>query len=337
MQLSPLFGCGIAWLRSDRVGILTMPSSIELREIRVFLVLAEELNFGRTAERLGLTPSRVSQTIRSLERRVGGRLFHRTSRQVALSSLGEQLRGRVEPAYDQLERALSDVREAVTGVTGTLRLGMYSSINGGPHLLEIIRTFTDRHPDCHVRMTDTGLERDQLDWLRRDELDLLALRLPISDPGITVGPVLSSEERILAVAAGHPLSGYESVCLEDLADYAVSDTATLPREMMDAFIPPSTPSGKRLRRIENRTVGDTMMRVALGEIVHPTVMSFLEYHRQPDTVYVPIRDLPPSQTALIWLTAKHDGRIRAFARAAHDVLDAQKQTDVRPDGHMALP
>jgi DNA-binding transcriptional LysR family regulator len=65
-------------------------SGVELREIRTFLVLAEELHFGRTAERLRVTPSRVSQTIRTLERRVGGRLFDRTSRSVRLTPVGEQ-------------------------------------------------------------------------------------------------------------------------------------------------------------------------------------------------------------------------------------------------------
>jgi DNA-binding transcriptional LysR family regulator len=65
-----------------------MRPALELREIRAFLTLAEELHFGRTAERLELTPSRVSQTIRTLETRVGGRLFERTSRRVRLTTTG---------------------------------------------------------------------------------------------------------------------------------------------------------------------------------------------------------------------------------------------------------
>ena len=67
-----------------------MFESLELRDIRVFLAVAEELHFGRAAERVGLTSSRVSQTVRLLETRVGGRLFERTSRRVKLTPLGEQ-------------------------------------------------------------------------------------------------------------------------------------------------------------------------------------------------------------------------------------------------------
>ena len=67
-----------------------MWSEVELSEIRVFLGLAEELHFGRTAERLHITPSYASQLIRRLETRLGGRLFDRTSRRVRLTPLGEQ-------------------------------------------------------------------------------------------------------------------------------------------------------------------------------------------------------------------------------------------------------
>lgn len=82
-------------------------SGIELREIRTFLVLAEELHFGRAADRLLVSPSRVSQTIRTLEARVGGRLFDRTSRSVGLTSVGERVRATVtETPYLQLEQAL---------------------------------------------------------------------------------------------------------------------------------------------------------------------------------------------------------------------------------------
>ncbi len=80
-----------------------MWSTIELREIRTFIVLSEELHFGRAAERLELTPSRISQVVRTLETRLGGRLFDRTSRRVALTPLGEQLLERAGPVYEQLE------------------------------------------------------------------------------------------------------------------------------------------------------------------------------------------------------------------------------------------
>jgi DNA-binding transcriptional LysR family regulator len=106
-----------------------MWSTIELREIRTFHTLAEELHFGPTAERLAVTPSRVSQTIRTLETRIGGALFERSSRSVRLTSLGTQLLSTVKPPYEALERALFGAQDAATGGTGQLRFGAYSPVN----------------------------------------------------------------------------------------------------------------------------------------------------------------------------------------------------------------
>jgi DNA-binding transcriptional LysR family regulator len=69
--------------------------TIELRELRAFLVLSEELHFARSAERLGLTQSRISRTIRDLERKLGVELAHRTSRRVELTAAGERFREQV--------------------------------------------------------------------------------------------------------------------------------------------------------------------------------------------------------------------------------------------------
>src|SRR6266540_2033115 len=226
-----------------------MWSPFELREIRIFLTLAEELHFGRTAGRLGLTPSRVSQALRTLEARIGGRLFLRTSRRVSLTPLGEQLAARMRPAYEQLERAFSDTHNEAAGLSGPLRIGTSTPVNYGPHFLEIVKTFEARHPDCQVITTETGLGDDQFAWLRRGDLDLLAMRLPISEPDVTVGPVLSREPRVLAVAGDHPLAKRMSVSVEDLADYVLQYSSALPREMIDAFVPPRTPSGRPIRRV----------------------------------------------------------------------------------------
>lgn len=295
---------------------------LELRELRTFLALAEVLHYGRTAERLGVTPSRVSQTIRVLETRVGGKLFDRTSRRVRLTPLGERLRDDVAPAYEQLHRAYADAHEIATGVAGTLRLGMYTPVLGGPYLLDIVKTFQTRHHDCRVQLIETGLVREQLDWLRHDEADLLAMRLPFDHPDVAIGPTLSREDRVVLVAEDDPLAERDSIFYEDLADYTVPDGTTLPRELMDALIPPCTPSGLRLKRVFAHTPTEVLMRVAAGEIVHPTVSSFLEYFPNPGVTAVPIRDLPPSETALVWLKEHRSVKIEAFARAAADVVAA---------------
>ena len=297
-----------------------MFSTLELREIRVFLTLAEELHYGRAAERLSITPSRVSQVIRTLEARVGGRLLDRTSRRVRLTPVGERLRGSIAPVYEELERAFECARQAATGISGTLRIGIYSPSNVGPHMVKIVHTFQTRHPEADVAFIDTGIERNYFDVLREGVVDMLAIRLPVAEPDITVGPVLSHEQRVLLISSDDPLAQRESVTLEDLDDRPVSDVKVFPREMMDAFIPPVTPSGRRLRRIENRNPEEMVLRVALGQEAHPTVRSLVETFSHPGITSVPMTDLPPSQTALAWLTANRSPTPHAFVLAAADVL-----------------
>jgi DNA-binding transcriptional LysR family regulator len=296
---------------------------IELRQLRTFLILAEELHFGRTATRVGVSPSRVSQSLRALERAVGGTLVQRTSRHVELTALGRHLRDRVRPAYSQLLAAVASTRELTApSLTGRLRVGMYSACNSGPHFVDIAKEFSARHPECTVEVVNTGFDRDQLDWLRTGEVDMLAIRLPLHDPGVTIGPVLSDEPRVLAVAVDHPLAQRTSVSIEDVADYAVSDYPSLPPELINAFIPPRTPSGKLLRRRSSGSIAESPVRVALGEIVHPTVPSFLDHYPHPRVTSVPIDDLPPSRTALVWLNDVDDVARSNFVAAADDVLAA---------------
>lgn len=295
-------------------------TSIELRDVRVFLTLADELHFSRTGERLGLTPSRVSQTIRTLERRVGGRLFERTSRTVSLTALGTQLRRSMLPAYQQMKQAFNDARAMTTGFTGTVRIGMYSPANGGPHLLEILARFKEEHSNYDVELVDTGFDHSQFDWLRRDRVDMLAMRLPISEPGVVVGPTLSREPRVVAVAEEHPLALRDEVTPDDLVDDAVTIVPSLPADLMSAWFPPVSASGRRFDRVELHSVNEAFMRVAAGEVVHPTVRSVAAFHSTRGIALIPLRGLPPSETALVWLTERTSQATDAFVTCANDVL-----------------
>jgi DNA-binding transcriptional LysR family regulator len=298
-----------------------MWTSIELRDLRVFITLADELHFGRTGELLGLTPSRVSQIVRSLERRIGGRLFERTSRSVSLTLLGEQLQRSMLPAYRQMESAFSTARVSAAGLGGTIRIGMYSPANGGPHLLDIIAHFKTENPSYDVELVDTGIEHDQFEWLRRDRADLLAMRLPISAPDVVVGPTLSSESRVLAVADNHPLADRDEVTLDDLVDYVLPDVPSLPPELMNAFIPPVSPSARRFDRVALNSLTEAFMRVAAGEVVHPTVLSVVEFYPTRGITLIPLRGLPPSETALVWLAERSSHAVDAMVASAKAVLN----------------
>lgn len=285
----------------------------DYRELQIFLALADELHFGRTASRLGLSPGRVSQSISRLERRVGGRLFERTSRQVRITPLGEQLRDALRPAWDQLGQALVDAQQTAAGVAHLLRIATYTPVNLGPKFLAVQRRFAAEHPQCDVQVIDTAWS-DCIPLLERREVDLLAIRLPLTNPDLVIGPILAREQRVALVGEGHPLAARESIEYESLADFILGDAPNLPSEMVDIFIPRFTKSGRPVLRAADRNFGDRMTLVATGRKVHITVPSFLDYFSYPGVRAVPITDLPATQTALAWHRSRYTPTVAAFAR-----------------------
>ncbi len=290
---------------------------MELREIETFLVLTDELHFGRTAERLYLSQSRVSQTIRSMETSLGGRLFVRTSRQVRLTSLGELLRDSVRPPYADIQRAVAAVREQARGITGELRISLVTLAAGGAGFERLVRAFEQAHPACKVAVYE-AYPGEALNRLRRGELDLVGHWLPLDQPGLVVGPELSTEERTLVVHRDHALARRGWAEVEDLADNAVVDAGgILPPETVAVIYPTWTPSGREIprRHREGRTA-EVLALVARGEIVHPTTTSLASYYSHPGVVAVPLRGLPPVRTALIRPADREHAAARAFLELA---------------------
>ena len=292
----------------------------DLRELRVFFTLYEELHFGRTAERLRLSQTRVSQTIQELETKLGTPLFQRTSRRVAPTPAGHQLHEQAGPIYEQLRHVLREIHDANREIAGELRLGLDGPSSGGQTLPQIISLFTARHPDCTVHVSETGIG-DPTGQLRRGDFDLLALDLPVHQPDLAIGPILRRDQRLIGVATNHPLASRESISLEDIADYETHDGGgKQPPEKIDAWSPPRTPSGRPIlrRHLTNPTFSQIFSLVAAGEIVHfASNPLFLTY---PGVTYRPIIDMPPIESALAWLVSEETATVRALAQAARDAL-----------------
>ncbi|WP_232667862.1 LysR family transcriptional regulator [Pseudonocardia sp. TRM90224] len=293
---------------------------MELREVEIFLVLTEELHFGRTAQRLYLSQPRISQTIRSLEDRLGGRLFERSTRRVALTALGERLRDELRPAHDHFRRAVLVATDLARGVSGELRVCVASYAMAGPWFTQIIRTFEERHPNC--RLTIVEEYPAPYGRLHTGTYHLMCHRQPIVEPGLTVGPTLSQEGRILLVRAGHPLAERGYATIEDLADCAVIPRGDIPQAMYDAYFPPTTPSGRPIRRgAQISSTSDILHRIARDQLVHPTTASFLSYYHHPEVTGVPLHGEPPAESALVWATDFENAAIRAFAAVAAEIVN----------------
>jgi DNA-binding transcriptional LysR family regulator len=301
-------------------------NSVDTVEIEVFLALADELHFGRTAARLHLPQSRVSRLIAALERRVGGKLFERTSRRVVLTPLGRQLRDQAAPAWAALQVAVDDASAAARGSGGRLRIGC-TVFATGPPLTRLIDRYRGRHPGCEVTVQQVDIW-DPYAALRRGEVDVLVNWLPAGEPDLTSGPVLEYRDRVLAVGHRHRLAGRNQVSAEDLGDEEVAIVPpSYPQPIADAIIPRQTPSGRPIRRTQSpHNVDHVLTLVALGRIVHPMVAS-VPMAARDDIVLIPIADMPPLTLGLIWRTAHENARIRELAALAYREVNG---SPVRP-------
>ena len=287
---------------------------MDTADIEIFLTLAEELHFGRTAERLHLSQPRVTRVIAALEGLAGGKLFERTSRKVRLTPLGARLRERVQPAYTELIAAFDDARHAANDEAGELRIG-FTLTSQGEAVTRLAGAFEIDHSDCRAVLSEVDLIRPY-EALRRGEVDVLVNWQALDEPDLTVGPTIDYRERVLAVGLTHPLAERRTVDAEELADYTNTGfIQSLPPALFNAIMPPRTPSGRPVRRIHSRGVFEMQDEIARGHSVHPTLAGVVLFRRD-DIVLIPIDGLPPLSLGLIWCTGHENARIRALADTA---------------------
>ncbi|WP_053696779.1 LysR family transcriptional regulator [Streptomyces sp. NRRL F-5755] len=295
---------------------------LEIREIEAFLSVAEELHFGRAAERLHLSTSRVSHLIRAVERRAGTQLFVRSSRSVTLNPHGAQLYAGLRAAYIQIERALDDVRRAGALGGGVLRVGFSTTL---PEKLRpgLISAFERRHPEC--RVVASGLPTtDLFRWLGKEwPVDVFVTWMPPASAPVElplhISPVLHRVPRAVLLGSGHPLAAHDAVDIEQLAEGGHPVIyPELPAWFGKHWAPATTPGGRtvRLRRLPAAYVEDVLRLVAEGESVHLTFASLLEAYGRPGVALVPLTGLPPVPVRAVWAAGPREHLAAVFAECA---------------------
>jgi DNA-binding transcriptional LysR family regulator len=303
-------------------------TTMELRDIEIFLTLAEELHFGRTADRLLVSRARVSQAIQQSERQIGAPLFERTSRKVTLTPIGVQLREDLQAGYDRIHDGIKRASAAARGLTGRLRLGVMDAM--GNEIQDVIEAFRTQYPECELRISEVVFG-DPFGDLRAGQLDLQLIWLPVEEPDLTVGPVLLVEPMVLAVSARHPLARRESLSLEDIADGPVFRPANVaPAYWEEAINPQQTPSGRPIRRGPvSASANETLTQVGLGLGMSPVPLHAVKYFKRDDIAYVPLVDAAPLRWGLVWRTAGETSLVRAFAQVASERRPNPKQAPVQ--------
>jgi DNA-binding transcriptional LysR family regulator len=189
---------------------------MEVHRARAFLVLAEELHFGRAAARLHIAQPPLSRLIRSIEHDLDARLFERNPRRVALTPVGRAL---VDPARElvmQSDRIKQLVEQAKEGATGRVRLG-YAGASVNSIVSALARSLRSDRPGLRLELFGSQLSHAGLEALRAGALDAVVGRWDFL-PDDVGSRVVSDEELLVAVADDHPLAQKETLSAADVAD-----------------------------------------------------------------------------------------------------------------------
>ncbi|MFB9662927.1 LysR family transcriptional regulator [Glycomyces mayteni] len=295
---------------------------MERDELECFLILAEELHFGRTAARMRLSRARVSQLVQRLERRVGAPLFERTSRSVVLTDLGARFRDDVEPHHRAIEQALARTAAAASGFGGTLRVGFSASLTG-EIALNAVDALRAAHPELAVEICEMSFT-DPFSQLRDRYYDVLLMELPVREDDLAKGPTLLTEGRMLAVAADHPLAERPWITMDDLAAVALIATdGDLPAYRRALQSPQRTPSGLAIPQGPTVTsLQEALVFVAAGKGALLIGAHAASYQARPGIAHVQVVDAEPVRYGLAWRAGEGTAALDAFTAHVADAIPA---------------
>lgn len=188
---------------------------MELRHLRYFVAVAEELHFGRAAERLCIAQPPLSQQIQQLEAELGFALFTRTSRKVELTTAGRIYLEEVRSTMSNLDRAASDARRAARGEVGRLAIGFVGTAAYSV-LPPSLRMYRQMYPDVHLSLRELASARQAL-ALREGRIQIGFARPTLTAPDLTTEIALS-EPFVAAVPASHRYAQRTDLAIRDLCD-----------------------------------------------------------------------------------------------------------------------
>ncbi|MYW05455.1 LysR family transcriptional regulator [Streptomyces sp. SID3343] len=294
-----------------------------VHQLRLFLVLAEELHFGHAARRMFITQPAFSRQITALERRVGIGLVQRSTRRVELTPAGRALLPEARAAVDAVDRLRVVVQLQTRRVAGRLTVGFIDAVAAMPHARQILAEFRSRHPESTVEMRSLDFA-GQVDALTSGEVDAAFVRPPLPTGIRTLR--LAVESRVACLPAGDPLVSRQPLNLADLTDRVFVDVAGAAggavRRWWDYWTVNPRPDGTHVRFGHVVTdIESLLLAVAQGEGIAFLPAAARDLYPRPGLAYADVPDLPPATTALAWLPSRGDSSgVAALCEAARAVL-----------------
>jgi DNA-binding transcriptional LysR family regulator len=275
---------------------------MELRHLRYFVAVAEELHFGRAAERLHIAQPPLSRQIRDLERELGTPLFTRDARGVELTPAGRAFLPEARLTLAQAERAQRTAQRAARGETGRLRVGFVDAATYSGILPDVLAFFRMHLPSIGLSLLEMDLPQ-QADALRDGRIDLGIVHNPPADAErwLRVETVFH-DPLIAALPRGHGLASQKRLSLSDLADEAFVLFPRPVAPMLYDDVIARCRAAQFSPRIVQEAVGwHTVVSLVSAGIGIALVPQSLGAQRQVGVVFRPVSDLRTEmQLSAIW-------------------------------------
>lgn len=289
---------------------------MEIRHMRSFIAVAEELSFRRAAERLQMAQPPLSQQIKRLEREVGVALFDRDTRHVALTAAGQAFLAEARRALAAAAAAPQLARQAAAGQTGTVRLG-FTGTGSYSVLLRIARKFRQHRPHVQLSLVGPHYSGELVDQLHRQDVDACLLRLPVASSGLRIHE-LAQDSFLAALPVDHALAARSTLGILDLHDQpiigypshrGVSAITAIHGGFMKHGLRPNTVQ-------EAPDMHTIMLLVGAGAGVG-LVLRSAAHMKMPGVALIPVPEIPPLPLALAWREADPNPALHALI----DLLD----------------
>jgi len=273
---------------------------MELRQLRYFVAVAEELHFGRAAARLHIASPSLSQQIKALERDLAVRLFDRSSTGVALTSAGAELVPKARRALEAADEVEDAARRIADGRSTELRLG-FLAFSLTSTTRRLLTEFGRHAPAVTVQLRQHEWD-DPSAGLLGGTTDAAFVRLPFT--GVDTLEVLVIEREPVLVVAGrdHRLAGRDHVLVGDLVDepWLEAGLVTDPVFARSWYLRDQRSDTLQTVASRSGTVEEWLAEIAFGRGINLIPAGMAEEYRRPGLVFLPVLDAPPSTLALAW-------------------------------------
>ncbi|HET9094295.1 MAG TPA: LysR substrate-binding domain-containing protein [Solirubrobacteraceae bacterium] len=270
---------------------------MELRQLRYFVTVAEELHFSRAAARLHLAQSALSAQIRRLETEVGGPLLLRSTRQVVLTPAGEALLHEGRAILTASDGALARVRALARGEAASFSIGSLGPVPGAL-FSPLLATFSGRHPQTRIDVRAIEFS-EMFSALRAARVDVAFLYAPLDEDDLRVIPLIS-EPRVAVLPSDHRLAGRAFVTPADLAQETfVAQPDVTPQAWRDYWMLVDEVGHRpKISAYVGDNLEEWLYLIGRGEGVDTCPAIIARYFARPDVAFVPLRGASPTTLVL---------------------------------------